>query len=86
MFAELETGRADGRYARLFRTLTRVNFLILDDWGSSAQSRDPMEIIKDRDQSTSILSGSGKETATHCRYGGAVCWLRGRDTTFTEQC
>ena len=31
MFAELETGRADGRYPRLFRALTRANLLILDD-------------------------------------------------------
>ena len=31
MFAELEMGRADGRYPRLFRTLTRANLLILDD-------------------------------------------------------
>ena len=32
MFAELETGRADGRYPRLFRALTKANLLILDDW------------------------------------------------------
>ena len=30
MFAELETGRADGRYPRLFRALTKANLLILD--------------------------------------------------------
>jgi len=30
MFAELEASRADGRYPRLFRALTRVNLLILD--------------------------------------------------------
>ncbi len=33
MFAELELGRADGRYPRLFRALTKANLLILDDWG-----------------------------------------------------
>ena len=33
MFAELETGRADGRYPHLFRALTKANLLILDDWG-----------------------------------------------------
>ena len=36
MFAELETGRADGRYPRLFRALTKANLLILDDWGRRA--------------------------------------------------
>ena len=35
MFAELEIGRADGRYPRLFRTLTKANLLILDDWAGS---------------------------------------------------
>jgi DNA replication protein DnaC len=39
MFAELKTGRAEGRYARLFRTLTRANFLILDDWGTRPAQR-----------------------------------------------
>ena len=33
LFAELEMGRADGRYARLFSALVRTNLLILDDWG-----------------------------------------------------
>jgi DNA replication protein DnaC len=33
MFAELEMGRADGRYPRLFRALVKPNLLILDDWG-----------------------------------------------------
>ncbi len=59
MFAELETGRADGRYPRLFRTLTKANLLILDDWGpdrlNADQRRDLMEIVEDRHQNASIL-------------------------------
>ncbi len=59
MFAELETGRADGRYPRLFAALTRVNLLILDDWGperlSADQRRDLMEIVEDRHHNASIL-------------------------------
>ena len=39
MFAELETGRADGRYPRLFRALTKANLLILDDWGTRPPQR-----------------------------------------------
>ena len=59
MFAELEMGRADGRYPRLFRTLTRANLLILDDWGperlNADQRRDLMEIVEDRYQNAAIL-------------------------------
>jgi DNA replication protein DnaC len=59
MFAELETGRADGRYPRLFAALTRVNLLILDDWGperlNADQRRDLMEIVEDRHHNASIL-------------------------------
>ena len=59
MFAELETGHADGRYPRLFRALTKANLLILDDWGpdrlNSDQRRDLMEIVEDRYQNASIL-------------------------------
>ena len=59
MFAELETGRADGRYPRLFRALTKANLPILDDWGpdrlSADQRRDLMEIVEDRYQNAAIL-------------------------------
>jgi DNA replication protein DnaC len=59
MFAELELGRADGRYPRLFRALTKANLLILDDWGperlNAEQRRDLMEIIEDRYQSAATL-------------------------------
>lgn len=59
MFAELEMGRADGRFPRLFRALTRVNLLILDDWGperlTADQRRDLMEIVEDRYQNAATL-------------------------------
>ncbi len=59
MFAELEMGRADGRYPRLFRALTRANLLILDDWGpdrlNADARRDLMEIVEDRYQNASTL-------------------------------
>ena len=52
LFADLELAHGDGRFARLFRTLTKVDLLILDDWGpdrlSANQRRDLMEIIEDR--------------------------------------
>lgn len=52
LFRELEMAHGDGRYPRLFRSLTKVNLLILDDWGpdrlNAAQRRDLMEIVEDR--------------------------------------
>jgi DNA replication protein DnaC len=52
LFAELELAHGDGRFARLFRTLVKVDLLVLDDWGpdrlNASQRRDLMEIIEDR--------------------------------------
>jgi DNA replication protein DnaC len=52
LFGELALARGDGRHARLFRTLTRVELLILDDWGLQpldAQARfDFLEIAEER--------------------------------------
>jgi DNA replication protein DnaC len=52
IFAQLELAHGDGSFARLFRTLTRVNLLILDDLGpdrlNASQRRDLMEIIEER--------------------------------------
>ena len=52
LFADLELAHGDGRFAKLFRTLTKVDLLILDDWGpdrlSANHRRDLMEIVEDR--------------------------------------
>jgi len=52
LFADLELAHGDGRFTRLFRTLTKVDLLILDDWGpdrlNAPQRRDLMEIVEDR--------------------------------------
>jgi DNA replication protein DnaC len=52
LFADLELAHGDGRFARLFRTLTKADLLILDDCGpdrlSANQRRDLMEIVEDR--------------------------------------
>ena len=59
LFAELEMGRGDGRYPRLFRALTRAELLILDDWGperlTADQRRDMLEIIEDRHGTAATL-------------------------------
>ena len=38
LFAALALARGDGRYAKLLRTLARVDLLILDDWGRSSSA------------------------------------------------
>ena len=59
LFADLELAHGDGRFARLFRMLVKVDLLILDDWGpdrlTASQRRDLMEILEDRHGRGSIL-------------------------------
>ena len=68
LFADLELAHGDGRFQRLFRTLTKVDLLILDDWGPDRlnpnQRRDLMEIIEDRYGSGSTLITSQLTTKT----------------------
>lgn len=59
MFAELELGRGDGRFPRMFRALVQADLLILDDWGPETmnpdQRRDLLEIFEDRYGARSTL-------------------------------
>jgi len=59
LFDELELAHGDGRFPRLFRSLTKTQLLILDDWGpdrlNTGQRRDLMEIVEDRYQSGSTI-------------------------------
>ena len=59
LFDELELAHGDGRFPRLFRSLTKTDLLILDDWGpdrlNASQRRDLMEIIEDRYETGSTL-------------------------------
>lgn len=52
LFEELELAHGDGRFPKLFRTITKAQLLILDDWGpdplTAAQRRDLMEIVEER--------------------------------------
>ncbi|TLP42159.1 AAA family ATPase [Cohaesibacter sp. CAU 1516] len=52
LFDELEIAHGDGRFPRLFRTLTKTRMLILDDWGpdrlNASQRRDLLEIVEER--------------------------------------
>ena len=59
LFDGLEIAHADGRFPRLFRSLTKTQLLILDDWGpdrlNANQRRDLMEIVEERYGAGSIL-------------------------------
>ncbi len=52
LFAELELAHGDGSFPKRFRTLTRCDLLVLDDWGpdrlTARHRRDLMEIVEDR--------------------------------------
>jgi DNA replication protein DnaC len=59
MFAMLALGRSDGRYAKMLRSLSRADLLIIDDWGpevlNADRRRDLLEIVEDRYDRGSIL-------------------------------
>jgi hypothetical protein len=52
LFADLALARGDGRYARIMRSLTAAQLLILDDWGleplDGGARRDLYEILEER--------------------------------------
>ena len=52
LFADLALARGDGRYARIMRSLTGAQLLILDDWGldplDGGARRDLYEILEER--------------------------------------
>jgi DNA replication protein DnaC len=52
LFEALALARGDGRYGRLLKTISRVQLLVLDDWGlsilNSSERRDLLEILDDR--------------------------------------
>jgi DNA replication protein DnaC len=52
LFSDLALARGDGRYARILRTLHRVELLILDDWGleplDAGARHDLLEILEER--------------------------------------
>ena len=62
LFAQLELAHGDGSFAKLFRYLTNVNLLILDDLGpdrlNAGQRRDLMEIVEERHGRGSTLIAS----------------------------
>src|SRR5246127_25635 len=78
LFADLDLAHGDGRFARLFRMLVKVDLLVHDDWGpdrlSASQRRDLMEILEDRPGRGSFLITSQLPLATwHEIIGERIC-------------
>ncbi len=52
LIEELQLARGDGRYLKLMRSLSKVDVLVLDDWGlvqlTAAHQRDLLELLDDR--------------------------------------
>lgn len=52
LLSEMAIARGDGRYHKLLEKLSKVDVLLLDDWGlqvlNESQCRDIMEIVEDR--------------------------------------
>jgi DNA replication protein DnaC len=62
LFEELELARGDGRYPKLMRAISRLNLIIIDDWGLSQlkehERRDMLEILEDRyGNASTIIAG-----------------------------
>jgi len=59
LLTALALAHGDGRYARLLRSLSRVDVLILDDFGPEVltveQRRDLLEIVEDRYNARSLV-------------------------------
>lgn len=62
LFQELKISRADGSYGKLLNKLSRVELLIVDDWGlsplSETERRDFLEIMEDRYKVCSTIISS----------------------------
>ncbi len=62
LFDELELARGDGRYPKLMRAISRLNLIIIDDWGLSPlkdhERGDMLEILEDRyGNASTIIAG-----------------------------
>jgi DNA replication protein DnaC len=59
LLEELALGRADGRYLKLMASFSKVDVLVLDDWGlailDDARRRDLLELLDERYQTRSTV-------------------------------
>lgn len=56
---DIQLSRGDGRYLKLLKQLSRIDVLVLDDWGlarlTAAQQRDLLELLDDRHMQRSTI-------------------------------
>src|SRR5688500_12280009 len=59
LIEELQLARGDGRFLRVLKKLSRVDLLVLDDWGlarlSVSHQTDMLELLDDRHQCRSTI-------------------------------
>ena len=77
LLADLAVGHGDGSYNRLLKTLKKVDFLILDDFGLSPltadQGRDLLEVIEDRSGlNSTIICAQVPVSSWHALYADST--------------
>jgi DNA replication protein DnaC len=77
LFADLSIAHGDGRYLRLIKQLSKVDLLILDDWGleklNLVQRNDLLEIMEDRHATKStLIAGQIPVNQRHKAIGDAT--------------
>ena len=77
LFSELAIARADGSFGRRLIALSRVDLLILDDWGlaplTAEQARDLLEILEDRyDCKSTLVAAQAPIDSWHALIGDAT--------------
>lgn len=59
LFEELAIGRGDGRYIKILEKISKVNVMVLDDWGLSvlteSERKDLLEIVEERYNARSTI-------------------------------
>lgn len=62
LLEDIELSRGDGRYLKLLKKLSRIEVLVLDDWGlarlTALQQRDLLELLDDRHHTRSTIATS----------------------------
>lgn len=62
LLEDVELARGDGRYLKLLKQLSKIDVLVLDDWGlvhlTANQQRDLLELLDDRHERRSTIATS----------------------------
>jgi hypothetical protein len=72
LFTDLDLAHGDGRFARLFRMLVRVDLLVLDDWGPDRLSGQPAARSDGDRRGSSRARLLADHQPTPARYRGSL--------------